>query len=338
MQCNGSAREAQRSAIRFPVAVRVPSIFRQPVCQHPKVMRVSASASYQLCGLMPHAARYTSQVLSQRKLAEGTYAVRIASPEIARLILPGQFFMIRPAGGSDPLLGRPFALYDTILNDRQEPIAFEFAYHVVGKMTTLMSTWTPGTPVEIWGPLGNGFPEFTGKHLLCVGGGIGYTPFLATARSVLGLRTYGGRAPIEPATAPRVSFCYGVQSKRFRADLSDFEPLTGLRTYLTTDDGTEGRQGFVTSVVSELLDQQGNERPDGVFCCGPEPMMTAVAKICADAQVDCWLSLETPMACGFGACFSCVTRVRDDSQAEGWDYRRTCVEGPIFRADQLVRT
>lgn len=303
---------------------------------HLKDKRVMESfAAHDLCGLMPHAAQYQAEVISQRELAYQTYSIQIACPEVARLIVPGQFFMIRPARGTDPLLGRPFALYDTILNDQQQPVAFEFAYHVIGKMTSLMKTWTAGTPVEIWGPLGNGFPIFPGQHLLCVGGGIGYTPFLAAIRSALGLRAYGTRqAAASPP--PRVSFCYGVQSRRHRADLTDFNDFSGMRTYITTDDGSEGRRGFVTTVVDELLQASGVDRPDGVFCCGPEPMMHAVARICQAAGVACWLSLETPMACGFGACFSCVTRVRDASSADGWDYRRTCVEGPVFKADQLV--
>ncbi|WP_437225824.1 dihydroorotate dehydrogenase electron transfer subunit [Planctomicrobium sp. SH661] len=298
---------------------------------------IQSSPTSDLCGLMPHAGQYQASVISQRELAHQTYAVRISCPDVAKLIVPGQFFMIRPSQGSDPLLGRPFALYDTVLNDQGEPVAFEFAYHVVGKMTSLMSQWQPGTPVEIWGPLGNGFPRFRGKHLLCVGGGIGYTPFLAVAREALHLREYGEGADRGTSLpAPRVSFCYGVQSKRFRSDLTDFNPLKGLQTYLTTDDGSEGRKGFVTEVVSELFLQAGDDRPDGVYCCGPEPMMHAVAKVCELAKVPCWLSLESPMACGFGACFSCVTRVRDASSPDGWDYRRTCVEGPIFRADQLA--
>ena len=56
--------------------------------------------------------------------------------------------------------------------------------------------------------------------------------------------------------------------------------------------------------------------------------------VCQKAGVTCWLSLETPMACGFGACFSCVVKVRTSN--EEWDFRRTCVEGPVFRADELV--
>lgn len=292
--------------------------------------------SHGLCGLMPHATQYQAVVLSQQRLAEHTYAVRIDCPEMARLIAPGQFFMIRPAHGTDPLLGRPFALYDTILDEQGVPVAFEFAYHVVGKMTALMSRWSAGTAVEIWGPLGNGFPVYQGRHLLCVGGGIGYTPFLAVARESLGGRYYAkGLNRGSPAPVPKVSFCYGVQSKRFRADLTDFQSLTDLQTYITTDDGTEGRQGFVTEVVSELFLNSGDDRPDGVYCCGPIPMMQAVARVCEIVKIPCWLSLESPMACGFGACFSCVTRVRDEAQPDGWDYRRTCVEGPVFQADQL---
>lgn len=286
--------------------------------------------------MVPDAYQYQATILSQRELAHHTYAVRIACPEIAQRILPGQFFMIRPAVGTDPLLGRPFALYDTVLNEQGVPVAFEFAYHVIGKMTSLMSHWQAGEPVEIWGPLGNGFPAYTGRHLLCVGGGIGYTPFLAVARETLGLRRYGSDMHRYSSPGPvRVSFCYGVQSKQLRADLTDFEGLAGLRTFLTTDDGSEGRRGLVTDVVRECFQQTGEDRPDGVYCCGPEPMMHAVARLCRQESVPCWLSLESPMACGFGACFSCVTKVRMPECEEGWDYRRTCVEGPVFRAADL---
>lgn len=71
-----------------------------------------------------------------------------------------------------------------------------------------------------------------------------------------------------------------------------------------------------------------------VACCGPEPMMAAVAGWCSARDVGCSVSLEEPMACGVGICFTCVARVRD--AAGGWDYRRTCVEGPVFPASSIV--
>ena len=67
--------------------------------------------------------------------------------------------------------------------------------------------------------------------------------------------------------------------------------------------------------------------------CGPEPMLHALAKLTAELGAKCYLSLETPMACGLGICFSCVMKVKSGA---GWDYRRVCVDGPIFDASCLV--
>ncbi len=288
-----------------------------------------------LSGMVLTARQEVATVVSQRKLAEGTFAIRLKSPVIAQRILPGQFFMIRPKAGTDPLLGRPFALYDTIVDAGGTPTEFEFAYHVMGKLTGLMSQWSGGESVELWGPLGNGFPVYRGQHLACVGGGIGYTPFLAVARETLAQRQYGeDNSRYDSTSVRKVTLCYGARNKAHRADLSDFDELQQLSIILSTDDGSEGHHGFVTDLVTQLFEKTGTERPDGVYCCGPEPMMHAVARLCKLANVDCWLSLETPMACGFGACFSCVTKV-DVGNGE-WDYRRTCVEGPVFPAHMLV--
>ena len=63
-------------------------------------------------------------------------------------------------------------------------------------------------------------------------------------------------------------------------------------------------------------------------------MMEKVADVCRDRGVDCQVSMETPMACGIGICFSCVAKVKQDDGE--WDYKRTCVEGPIFDAEKIV--
>jgi len=287
-------------------------------------------------GMVEDAVQESGVVVSQRQLAVGTYAIRLRAPMLSSRIKPGQFFMIRPSSGSDPLLGRPFALYDTVVNGDSDADEFEFAYHVIGKMTGLMSEWSSGESVELWGPLGNGFPVFEGKHLMCVGGGIGYTPFLAVAQEVTGQRDYGRSANAVPSKKESrcVTLCYGARDSNHRADLSDFDGIPNLSIQISTDDGSEGHSGYVTDLVTNMLNHSENDRPDGVYCCGPVPMMNAVAKICAEQNVPCWLSLETPMACGFGACFSCVTKVRMDDG--NWDYRRTCVEGPVFPAESLA--
>jgi dihydroorotate dehydrogenase electron transfer subunit len=276
------------------------------------------------------AKQHTAIVKDVRKLAEETWAVRVIVPEMARTILPGQFFMIRPSSGSDPLLGRPFALYDT-WQDNDGTSGIDFGFVRIGKMTSLMSQWTSGDSVQLWGPLGNGFPVPDCRHLICVAGGIGQTPFLGVTREALGLKSYGSPQRSLDRQPETVSLCYGVRSKAYLAGLDDFQ-IPGLDLQIATDDGSFGHHGYVTDLLSKKLSLKQPETH--VYCCGPEPMMKAVAKICAQAQVPCWLSLETPMACGFGACFSCVTKVREEDGS--WDYRRTCVEGPVFPAEKLV--
>jgi dihydroorotate dehydrogenase electron transfer subunit len=283
--------------------------------------------------MVPHAMQAIAPVVEQVTLARDTYRLRIAAPEIAARVTPGQFVMIREPGTSQPLLGRPFALYDTYVDAADRPAGIDVVFLVVGKMTGVMQRWRAGDNVELWGPLGNGFPLLDTPRLLMVAGGIGYTPFPAVAREALGLGTYGKRVrPAGLKHSERVSFRYGVRSAAYLAPLEDFTSL-GVDVQVSTDDGSRGHHGFVTHLVKADLSQPADTRPTAVFCCGPEPMMHAVAKLCAAADVPCWLSLETPMACGFGACFSCVTKVRQPGG--DWDYRRVCVEGPIFDAATL---
>src|SRR5260370_32473759 len=172
--------------------------------------------------------------------------MRLRCPEVARTIRPGQFIMIRLPGTTDPLLGRPFALYDTVLDDSNHPTDLDVVYLVVGKLTGLLAEQKPGDGVEVWGPLGNGFPDLSGQdHVGLVAGGIGQTPFLAYIRELLGSRGYGGR-PAYPSVQ-RVSLYYGVRSSDFLAGVEDFQ-AAGALVHLATDDGSAGFQGFVTQL------------------------------------------------------------------------------------------
>jgi dihydroorotate dehydrogenase electron transfer subunit len=225
-------------------------------------------------------------------------------------------------------------------------------YLVVGKMTGRLAELRPGRRLDLWGPLGNGFAPHTSGRLVMVAGGIGQTPFMAQAREALGLRAYGreesgvrsqesggekrNSASLNPESrilVPAPLLLYGARTKAYLAGVDDFERL-GVEVRVSTDDGTAGHHGFVTDLLSEQLRAAKDRKTLRVVCCGPEPMMHAVAKMTAQAGVRCEVSLETPMACGVGICFTCVAKVR---QADGhWDYRRTCVEGPVFDAAQIV--
>jgi dihydroorotate dehydrogenase electron transfer subunit len=281
----------------------------------------------------------TVTVTENVELARDTWRVRFACPRLARRIVPGQFLMLRLHGENDPLLGRPLALYDTVLggtgvDGAGEPIGVDVVYLVVGKMTSRLAQLKPGAKLDVWGPLGNGFAPQAVDHLVMVAGGIGQTPFMAMGREHLGLRRYGD-PPREVPSVAKVTLCYGARSKNYLAGVDDFAAL-GIDVRTSTDDGSAGRRGFVTDVLRGVLDECGTDRPGDrvqIVCCGPEKMMEAVAHLAQERDVPCLVSLETPMACGIGICFSCVTKVRE---GDGWDYRRTCVEGPVFDARQIV--
>lgn len=289
-----------------------------------------AAMSATLPGLNDCARELAAVVESQTEVAEHTYRLRLNCPELARVIRPGQFFMVRPNDGSDPLLGRPFAVYDIVLTESGEPVGVDLGYHTVGKLTGQMPSWHSGEEVTVWGPLGNGFPDLDVDRLLFVAGGIGYTPAVAVMRRALGLQGYAGEAPRRRSQS--VEMIYGARTASLVADCSDFASEPGFTLSTATDDGTAGHHGFVTDLLADRL--AGPTKPQAVFTCGPGVMMQRVAEQCLAVDVDCWLSLESPMACGFGACFSCVAKVHTDDG--GWDYRRTCVEGPVFRANELV--
>ena len=146
----------------------------------------------------------TVTVRENVKLARDTYRVRFDCPEIAERIVPGQFVMMRLAGSNDPLLGRPLALYDTVVGNDQEPIGLDIVYLVVGKFTARLAQARPGQRLEVWGPLGNGFMPRQAEHLVMVAGGIGQTPFLALrASSRAAARMANQLARPKPSTASR---------------------------------------------------------------------------------------------------------------------------------------
>jgi len=266
----------------------------------------------------------TARVVEHRQVADHTFRIRLECPPLAARALPGQFAMVRIPHRSDPLLARPLAIYDTFADGRHA----DFLYLVHGKFTTALTDVRAGDELVVWGPLGNGFSPPPVDHLVLVAGGIGQTALLALGRERLGDARYG--APPRPVPqARRVTFCWGARHAGLFGDVEDFR-RAGMDVHLATLDGSAGHKGTVVDLLDSVVGRDASDAAGTthVACCGPEPMMAAVTRWSHARGVSCDVSLEAPMACGIGICFTCVARVRDATGA--WDYRRTCVEGPVF--------
>ena len=262
--------------------------------------------------------QFKSQVLTNVEVSPGYFRMRMTAPPAALAAEPGQFVMIRVNGAIDPLLRRPFGIYDlgsfaTPYTDCGRQSFLEILYKVVGKGTAMLADLHQGDHLEILAPLGKGFvPGPAGAEKVLVGGGVGLAPLYLLARELV--------------KNSRVHLFAGGRTKEDILSITEFERL-GVETYVATDDGTLGDQGLVTEVLAAYLTKNHGEK--GLFACGPMPMLKAVAGIADLLQLPCQVSLEAYMACGMGACLGCVVKGKDHS-AENPDYRCVCKDGPVF--------
>jgi dihydroorotate dehydrogenase electron transfer subunit len=297
------------------------------------------------------AAFTSARIVSNTRIADATWRLRLDCPAIAVAAVPGQFAMVRIPHRSDPLLARPLAVYDTFPDAAADPGGnpsrryADFIYAVHGKFTTALCEIAAGHELIVWGPLGNGFQFPAVDHLVLVAGGIGQTALLGLGRERLGRTTYGPPSRLPPPRSGSVTCCWGARHAGLFGGIEDFL-AAGIDVHQATLDGSAGLRGTVVDLLDSLFSPPGfsgagshtTARDPGagslrIACCGPEPMMAAVARWSAARKISCDVSLEAPMACGIGICFTCVARVRDTSG--GWDYRRTCIEGPIFDATRI---
>jgi dihydroorotate dehydrogenase electron transfer subunit len=231
--------------------------------------------------------------------------------------------MVRVNGAIDPLLRRPFGIFDVgtytpgYAGAASQP-SFEMLYRVVGKGTAMLATLHETDQLDILGPLGTGFDLGpAGEEKLIVGGGVGLAPLYLLAKELV-------------KQSPVRLFAGG----RTRDDIlciTEFERL-GVECYVATEDGSLGESGLVTEALVRRLDAL--QTSSTLFACGPHGMLNAVAQIAEKRGIPCQVSLEGYMACGVGACLGCVTPGHSHS-VETPDYRCVCTEGPVFPANEL---
>ncbi len=256
--------------------------------------------------------------------AFGSYGHLTLATEDKLSFAPGQFAMLKPAGALEPLWRRAMAIYRA--RTTAQATSVEFIYQVFGRGTQALRRLRPGDAVQALLPLGCGFDTAPvavgGREALLVAGGVGAAALLALAEQ------------LKREQVPTRLFL-GGRSQTDLIGLDDFSAL-GVSAHIATNDGSQGVKGFVTAPFERFLQEQAEKARAGqfvVYACGPQPMLARVAALAAQACLLTYVSVEERMACGFGVCVGCVVAVKtQDGQS---DYRRSCAEGPVFRADEL---
>ncbi len=267
--------------------------------------------------------QFKSMILSNSEVSPGYWKMRMTAPTEFSLAQPGQFVMVRVNSAIDPLLRRPFGIFDVGMHTPDYSGAaaqpyFEILYRVVGKGTSMLAGLHETDQLDVLGPLGKGFDLGTAaERKIIVGGGVGLAPLYMLARELV--------------KQSSVSLYAGGRTRDDILCITEFERL-GVECYVATEDGSLGKCGLVTEALVSSLSNGNGET--SIYACGPHGMLKAVAGIAAEHDIYCQVSLEGYMACGVGACLGCVTPGRNHT-VDTPDFRCVCAEGPVFDGKEL---
>jgi dihydroorotate dehydrogenase electron transfer subunit len=255
----------------------------------------------------------TVTIVSNERDTDSYFRLVLRAPQIAPLIQPGQFAHVRILPLKDALLRRPFSIFQ-VAGD-----TFSILYKTVGKGTDVLARMRAGEEVSVIAPLGHGFtvPKAGEEVPLLIAGGYGMAAmFLLAQRSPQkGIVFVGGRRRVD-------ILC----EQEFAA--------IGWEVRVATEDGSHGEKGLVTQpLLAELRNLKLKTQNSKLFACGPTPMLKAVGKLAEEFYLPAELSMDEHMCCGVGTCLACVIPVKAGA---GWEYQRTCTEGPVFDACNIL--
>lgn len=219
----------------------------------------------------------------------------------------GQFLEIRVTDEIEPLLRRPISIYNI------DKDVIEFIFQVKGKGTEILASRKEGEKIDIIGPLGQGIFKFEGKkNIAIIGGGIGIFPLYELAKKA--------------KQTANINMYIGFRNKDFVILEQEYKEVSN-KFILTTDDGSYGEKGFAIDFLKKDI-EKGNI--DGIYACGPLPMLKAVQTLAEETGVACQISLEERMGCGIGVCLGCAVKV---NAGEKTLYTHVCKAGPVFESN-----
>lgn len=247
------------------------------------------------------------KVVSNLKLNKDHALLELKSEVILEGILPGQFANILVDKSQNVFLRRPFSIFQVDYKCNSIFILIKG----IGEGTKSLSKSLVGDTLSVIFPLGSGYTFPTKKSkVLLVGGGVGIAPLMLLATML-------------KQDNHRIEILLGARSGEDLVELENFTQYGTVHT--TTEDGSHGTRGLVTN---HALFGDELKSFDKIYTCGPEPMMKAVARLAHQNDIDCEVSLENTMACGYGVCLCCVTETIGG-------HRCVCTDGPVFDIKQL---
>ena len=241
-------------------------------------------------------------VKENRPLNADTFLLVLYSSELPE-IKAGQFVNVKVKDEPSTFLRRPISVHDV---EREKGLLY-LMIKIAGKGTVKLSTLTSGEKLNIILPLGNGFSLPQNGICLLVGGGVGIAPLLHLSKEL-------------KAQGRQVIILIGTRSEKDVVLKEEYEKYATV--YYTTEDGSFGEKGYPTqhSILKKHFDH--------IFCCGPLPLMKAVAQYAYANHINCEVSLENMMACGIGACLCCVNDTKEG-------HKCVCTDGPVFNINDL---
>jgi len=245
-------------------------------------------------------------VIENSKLNYNNFLIVLKPKIIVENIQPGQFVNVQIKDSPATFLRRPFSIFDVDYEKNTLSILVKIAGLGSKKLTEI----SKGDSLDIIFPLGKGFTRpRPNEKVLLVGGGVGIAPLMFLARE-------------SNEIGSEVHILLGARSKLDHILIDDFKKLGNVS--ITTDDGSYGTKGLV--IDHDIFGLQ--PKFDRIYCCGPEPMMKAVAQKARLLDIECEVSLENMMACGYGVCLCCVTKTTDGNKC-------VCTDGPVFNIKEL---
>jgi len=275
-----------------------------------------------------------ARVISNTRLSADYNVIALAAPEIAETTRPGQFVMVKSGRSGDPLLRRPFSVFEVLRsNNRIEGLTL--LSKRIGVTTRMLFDAVEGDTIACLGPLGRPFDVIDPPaEAWMVAGGVGLAPFATLGEALL-------------ARGTKTTLFYGARTGAELFYLDWFKSRS-ISVVLATEDGSIGDRARITVPLERELKNREPRIPEPgsripeimIYACGPEPMLEAVARIAAKFDRPSQVSVERTMGCGMGGCYSCVIPVLEDGGPDNarptHHYVRSCIAGPVFCGEDIL--